>query len=79
MLTKQQLDDYIYGDKITINLVNKKENNMTDTQTLDNTPVTFEITEKVVQTGYVNKDGKFVPADQAAPADAFVQTGEDAQ
>lgn len=48
---------------------------MTDTQ--DNSPVTFEITESVKAVGYVDKDGKFVEG--VKPADAFVQTGEDAQ
>jgi len=49
-----------------------KENNMTD----------FEIKETVVQTGYVDKDGKFVAetdprkAEQLIPTH-FVQTDED--
>ena len=49
-----------------------KENNMTD----------FEIKETVVQTGYVDKDGKFVPETDPSkiqPMDTtrFVQTDED--
>jgi len=49
-----------------------KENNMTD----------FEIKETVVQTGYVDKDGKFVPEtdpSKVQPMDTtrFVQTDED--
>jgi len=49
-----------------------KENNMTD----------FEIKETVVQTGYVDKDGKFVPETdprKVQPMDTtrFVQTDED--
>lgn len=59
-----------------VDLVNKKEKTMTDTQTLD-TPVEFSITETVKSVGYVDQDGKF--HEGAKPADAFVQVGEDAQ
>lgn len=44
---------------------------MTDTEA-------YTITESVVQTGYIDQDGKFHPVDEAeAPVAAFVQTGED--
>lgn len=56
-----------------IDLVNKKEKQMTENA--EATPG-FEIKETVVQTGYVDKDGKFVPSEQPA---GYVQTAEDVQ
>ena len=49
---------------------------MTDTHThSENMPISVEITETMKQTGYVDKDGKFV----ATEAPVYLQTGEDAQ
>lgn len=38
----------------------------------------YDITEEKVQTGYVDKDGKFHSVDEAAAQTVQVQTGEDA-
>lgn len=52
-----------------------KENNMTDTITVD-TP-TFEIRETVVNKGYIDKDGKFVQTDGDAQVAGTVQVDRD--
>lgn len=62
--------DNLQGHNLSHN--KNKENNMTD----------FEIKETVVQTGYVDKDGKFVAEtdpSKVQPMDTtrFVQTDED--
>ena len=37
----------------------------------------IEIKEQVIATGYIDKDGRFVPVEESASKAAFVQTGED--
>ena len=61
---------------LDIDLVNKKEKQMTENTEFTEVSPGFEIRETVVQTGYVDKDGKFVASDTPT---AYVQTAEDVQ